>query len=284
MTYVNICNVCIVRERHELAHESKRTQGEKRNSDRFLLPITSVIIIYFVWSKETVILDTGRGSRCHSIYIFPPISNQPELLLHSANASGEKKRGHTAHVLLPAGRRCQTTQYNHRSIARFCDKIRTGVHPLYMHGHRYRSMILCSCIDRWALAALGASALWSPIPFGYQGGRGLACSRVSGACARRRKMQQEATSPLPALSNGYQPLPSLYLGFLAIWAASGFSWAFSTWRNRHYQVLAVAEGRGHRRPRVFIWHDFICLFVVCQLLAGSYEISEISVLKKASDL
>jgi hypothetical protein len=65
-------------------------------------------------------------------------------------------------------------------------------------------------------------------------------------------MQQEATSPLPALSNGYQPLPSLYLGFLAIWAASGFSWAFSTWRNRHYQVLAVAEGRGHRRPRVFI--------------------------------
>ncbi|CAD6340729.1 unnamed protein product [Miscanthus lutarioriparius] len=47
---------------------------------------------------------------------------------------------------------------------------------------------------------------------------------------------QEATSPLPALSNGYQPLPLLYLGFLAIWAASGFSWAFSTWRNRHYQA------------------------------------------------
>ena len=51
---------------------------------------------------------------------------------------------------------------------------------------------------------------------------------------------QEATSPLPALSNGYQPLPALYLGFLAIWAASGFSWAFSTWRNRHYQVLPEA--------------------------------------------
>ncbi|KAG2599778.1 hypothetical protein PVAP13_5KG431600 [Panicum virgatum] len=47
---------------------------------------------------------------------------------------------------------------------------------------------------------------------------------------------QEASSPLPALSNGYQPLPSLYLGFLAIWAASGFSWAFSSWRNRHFQV------------------------------------------------
>ncbi|RCV26723.1 hypothetical protein SEVIR_5G272600v4 [Setaria viridis] len=45
-----------------------------------------------------------------------------------------------------------------------------------------------------------------------------------------------SSSPLPALSNGYQPLPSLYLGFLAIWAASGFSWAFSSWRNRHFQV------------------------------------------------
>jgi len=63
-------------------------------------------------------------------------------------------------------------------------------------------------------------------------------NRVPGACARRK--MQEATSPLPALSNGYQPLPLLYLGFLAIWAASGFSWAFSTWRNRHYQVLPEA--------------------------------------------
>jgi len=49
---------------------------------------------------------------------------------------------------------------------------------------------------------------------------------------------QEASSPLPVLSNGYQPLPSLYLGFLAIWAASGFSWALSSWRNRHFQVLS----------------------------------------------
>lgn len=49
-----------------------------------------------------------------------------------------------------------------------------------------------------------------------------------------------SSSPLPALSNGYQPLPSLYLGFLAIWAASGFSWAFSSWRNRHFQVPSKA--------------------------------------------
>ncbi|EEE55171.1 hypothetical protein OsJ_02996 [Oryza sativa Japonica Group] len=47
---------------------------------------------------------------------------------------------------------------------------------------------------------------------------------------------QDVPSPLPALSTAYQPLPSLYLGFLAIWAASGFSWAFSSWRSRHFQV------------------------------------------------
>ncbi|KAL5674073.1 hypothetical protein ACJX0J_018379, partial [Zea mays] len=61
--------------------------------------------------------------------------------------------------------------------------------------------------------------------------------RRRGACARGRRTMQEAatsSSPLPSLSNGYQPLPPLYLGFLAIWAASGFSWAFTTWRNRHY--------------------------------------------------
>ncbi|XP_015694550.1 uncharacterized protein LOC102719639 isoform X1 [Oryza brachyantha] len=46
---------------------------------------------------------------------------------------------------------------------------------------------------------------------------------------------QDASSPLAALSNAYQPLPSLYLGFLAIWAASGFSWAFSSWRSRHFE-------------------------------------------------
>ncbi|KAL5226462.1 hypothetical protein ABZP36_014727 [Zizania latifolia] len=48
-------------------------------------------------------------------------------------------------------------------------------------------------------------------------------------------MQEVSSSPLPALSSAYQPLPTLYLGFLAIWAASGFSWAFSSWRNRHFQ-------------------------------------------------
>nr|CAB3473877.1 unnamed protein product [Digitaria exilis] len=51
--------------------------------------------------------------------------------------------------------------------------------------------------------------------------------------------QASASSPLPALSNGYQPLPSMYLGFLAIWAASGFSWAFSSWRNRHFQTCSL---------------------------------------------
>ncbi|KAF2951642.1 uncharacterized protein [Oryza sativa Japonica Group] len=48
---------------------------------------------------------------------------------------------------------------------------------------------------------------------------------------------QDVPSPLPALSTAYQPLPSLYLGFLAIWAASGFSWAFSSWRSRHFQQV-----------------------------------------------
>ncbi|OAY72017.1 hypothetical protein ACMD2_16908 [Ananas comosus] len=33
----------------------------------------------------------------------------------------------------------------------------------------------------------------------------------------------------------YRPLPSLYLAFLAIWAVSGFSWTFNTWRSRHFQ-------------------------------------------------
>uniref|UniRef100_A0A453FDJ7 THH1/TOM1/TOM3 domain-containing protein n=1 Tax=Aegilops tauschii subsp. strangulata TaxID=200361 RepID=A0A453FDJ7_AEGTS len=49
-------------------------------------------------------------------------------------------------------------------------------------------------------------------------------------------MQEASSSSLPALSSAYQPLPSLYLGFLAIWAASGISWAFSSWRNRHFQA------------------------------------------------
>lgn len=39
-----------------------------------------------------VILDTGPGAVAIP-FIFPPISNQPELLLHSPNASGEKKGG-----------------------------------------------------------------------------------------------------------------------------------------------------------------------------------------------
>ncbi|TVU35537.1 hypothetical protein EJB05_17433 [Eragrostis curvula] len=47
-------------------------------------------------------------------------------------------------------------------------------------------------------------------------------------------MQEASSSPIPALSNGYQPLQSIYLGFLVIWAASGFSWAFTSWRNRHF--------------------------------------------------
>ncbi|XP_020105457.1 uncharacterized protein LOC109722022 isoform X2 [Ananas comosus] len=34
----------------------------------------------------------------------------------------------------------------------------------------------------------------------------------------------------------YRPLPSLYLAFLAIWAVSGFSWTFNTWRSRHFQA------------------------------------------------
>ncbi|KAF2910808.1 hypothetical protein DAI22_11g129300 [Oryza sativa Japonica Group] len=49
-------------------------------------------------------------------------------------------------------------------------------------------------------------------------------------------MMQDASSPLPVLSSAYQPLPWLYLGFLAIWAASGFCWASSSWRSRHFQV------------------------------------------------
>lgn len=48
--------------------------------------------------------------------------------------------------------------------------------------------------------------------------------------------EASSSSSLPALSGAYQPLPSLYLGFLAIWAASGLSWAFSSWRNRHFQA------------------------------------------------
>ncbi|XP_072957829.1 uncharacterized protein [Typha angustifolia] len=40
----------------------------------------------------------------------------------------------------------------------------------------------------------------------------------------------------PALDESYRPLPSLYLAFLAIWAVSGFSWTFNTWRNRHFQA------------------------------------------------
>jgi hypothetical protein len=55
-----------------------------------------------------------------------------------------------------------------------------------------------------------------------------------------KKMQEaSSSSSIPALSGAYQPLPSLYLGFLAIWAASGLSWAFSSWRNRHFQVCSV---------------------------------------------
>uniref|UniRef100_A0A0E0R880 Uncharacterized protein n=1 Tax=Oryza rufipogon TaxID=4529 RepID=A0A0E0R880_ORYRU len=49
-------------------------------------------------------------------------------------------------------------------------------------------------------------------------------------------MMQDASSPLPVLSSAYQPLPWLYLGFLAIWAASGFCWASSSWRSRHFQT------------------------------------------------
>lgn len=52
-------------------------------------------------------------------------------------------------------------------------------------------------------------------------------------------MMQDASSPLPVLSSAYQPLPWLYLGFLAIWAASGFCWASSSWRSRHFQVLSL---------------------------------------------
>jgi hypothetical protein len=173
-----------------------------------------------------------------------------------------KKGAHRARTTPSAIRRCQT-QYNHRSIARFCDKIRTGVQPLYMHGHRYRFHDLV-CVP----ASVGPRHISTviPIPFGYQGRRQGGPARASVVCgvpgagclcksARRRKMQ-EATSPLPVLSNGYQPLPALYLGFLAIWAASGFSWAFSTWRNRHYQVLPEAIVPEFSIRRVFLC--FVC--------------------------
>jgi hypothetical protein len=62
-----------------------------------------------------------------------------------------------------------------------------------------------------------------------------------GRKKKKKKKMQEASSSssLPALSSAYQPLPSLYLGFLAIWAASGLSWAFSSWRNRHFQVCQI---------------------------------------------
>uniref|UniRef100_A0A804NF92 Uncharacterized protein n=1 Tax=Zea mays TaxID=4577 RepID=A0A804NF92_MAIZE len=78
-------------------------------------------------------------------------------------------------------------------------------------------------------------------------------------------MQEAATSssPLPSLSNGYQPLPPLYLGFLAIWAASGFSWAFTTWRNRHYhQVLSFPSSR--RDAQRVLHLCFVCWNVVCR--------------------
>ncbi|KAJ3670759.1 hypothetical protein LUZ60_008185 [Juncus effusus] len=38
------------------------------------------------------------------------------------------------------------------------------------------------------------------------------------------------------LEDSYRPLPSVHLAFLAIWAVSGFSWGFNTWRNRHFQA------------------------------------------------
>ncbi|TVU35535.1 hypothetical protein EJB05_17431, partial [Eragrostis curvula] len=60
-----------------------------------------------------------------------------------------------------------------------------------------------------------------------------------------KKMQEassSSSSPIPALSNGYQPLQSIYLGFLVIWAASGFSWAFTSWRNRHFSGYRTGSG------------------------------------------
>lgn len=86
-------------------------------------------------------------------------------------------------------------------------------------------------------------------------------------------MQEAATSssPLPSLSNGYQPLPPLYLGFLAIWAASGFSWAFTTWRNRHYhQVLSFPFlPHGHVvMLNVFVSICFVCWNVCRSKLSG----------------
>ncbi|KAI0515981.1 hypothetical protein KFK09_008652 [Dendrobium nobile] len=39
-----------------------------------------------------------------------------------------------------------------------------------------------------------------------------------------------------ALDESYRSLPSLYLGFLAIWCFFTVSWAVNTWRNRHFQI------------------------------------------------
>ncbi|KAK9099219.1 hypothetical protein Syun_026264 [Stephania yunnanensis] len=37
-------------------------------------------------------------------------------------------------------------------------------------------------------------------------------------------------------TEAYRTLPSLYLGFLAIWIFSAFSWTINTWSNRHYRT------------------------------------------------
>ncbi|XP_058074233.1 uncharacterized protein LOC131222983 [Magnolia sinica] len=38
-----------------------------------------------------------------------------------------------------------------------------------------------------------------------------------------------------AVDEAYRPLPALYLGFLAIWFVTAFSWTFNTWSKRHFQ-------------------------------------------------
>jgi hypothetical protein len=176
--------------------------------------------------------NCDSGSRCHTAFVFPS-NNQPTRptpALPSLTLLVRKKGGaHHAHVL-PRAQMPNPANIQRPSTAQ----------------------------SREVPAGARNTAIRTPhfdrLP------------RRRGACARGRRTMQEAatsSSPLPSLSNGYQPLPPLYLGFLAIWAASGFSWAFTTWRNRHYhQVLSFPSSR--RDAQRVLHLCFVCWNVVCR--------------------